>query len=457
MKAWRRLRDVFNRKSLKRATLAFAGAMTLSTNGLAQQGPVVPLNCPPTVARVPLTPAQPNIPYDERLLRGNDDQPPSAEVLAMTPAQRLQYYMDKYCFTADQIANDNRASDRAMVSAVSTLSGETYMGKPLIDLANQEHLKFCAIKHLPAGVGAQYETGDRLVVSGAQENAIAQVPYIAHELTHAAQTKHGLMSYYFDWDIQSRVRRNLVVEAAPIAMEFSVAYEKKLQGDDRYWEYLKTHNASSAYTNPDNYRLFERTYKDNIAGGATQNDALHAAAHALFERVFDSADWRRFYMTSELNSYIADIAGGRYKDRGPVIHDGFGQDKIDLAGAIGDLPSYTKGAHVPDYADFFKGEDRKLQWAYEAADLARYRQQFGATSPEATVMETDAIHNKNPYINLDMAELSRRIDRANWSGHFQTTWQVMDQMVKDTAAVPSPGCPVVPPAKPMSAMRTPHF
>jgi hypothetical protein len=453
MNAWRRLRDVFNRKSMKRAALAFAGAAAFSGGCLAaEQAPALQKPGCVTVQPHHLTPPQPAIPYDERLLRGNEDTPPSAEVLAMTPQARLQYYMDKYCLTADQAATDTKPGDRPIVSAISTLSGETYMGRPLIDFANQEHLKFCAIKHLPAGIGAQYESGDKLVVVSASYSSQAQVPYIAHELTHAAQTKNGLLTYYYDWDIQSRLRRNLVIEAAPIAMEYSVAYEKKLQGDDSYWEYLKKHNASSAYTNPDNYRLFDRTYKDSIASGATQNDALHAAAHVLFERVFQSDDWRRFYMTLELNSYISDIVGGHYQDRGPIQQDGFSQDKVDLAGAIGDVPSYTKGANVPSYDDFFKGQDQKMRWAYEAADLARYRQQFGADSPEAVVMETDAIHNKNPYLNLDMAELSRRLDKASWSGHFQTTWQVMDELLKDSGPV-SGNCPAVPPKTPaVSAM-----
>ena len=434
MKPKRRLRDVFNFRRLRHASLSFAAAMAFGSGCMADSRPLIQENAPPATVTgcvaQPAVPAAPKLPYDEELFRQNDTQPPSQAVLAMTQDERIQYYMNKFCFTADTAANDNNPRDKAIVAALDTLRGVTFMGKPLFDLAEAAHLRFCALKHMPSGTAAQYLSSHDFVAAGQNSQPQGEVLDIAHEIVHAAQGRHGLLTYGYNWDIESRVRRNLVAEAAPVAMEYSVAYEKKLQGDSSYWDYLKKHNANTAYTSEANHQLFEKTYQEGITAGNTQDQALHAAAHAIFERVFDSDDWRRFYLTAELNSYIGDIAEGRYKDLDSVSRGVIDQDKIDLAGQIGDLPSYTKGAHVPAYADLFKG-DQKMQWAYEAADIARYRQQFGADAPMVKELETQAAANKNPYLALDFKVACQRIEQARWEGHFKPTWQMLDDLLKN--------------------------
>jgi hypothetical protein len=441
MKHRRSLRKVFNLKGLRHVTLAFAMAMTggcVTAERAAAQLNVQPAPVTTCLANTP--PQQPKIGSDEELFRQNDDQPPSQALLQMTEDQRLQYYMKKFCFEADKAVNDNDPKDQAVVSALNTLRTVTFMGRPLVDLAAENHLKLCALKHMPAGTAAQYLPRHVFVAAGPNGQKQGQVLDLAHEITHAAQDRQGLMSYNFSWDIESRVRRNLTIEAAPVALEFAVAYEKKLGGDDSYWEYLKKHDANTAYTNPDNHRLFEKTYKDNIAAGTSQDDALHAAAHAVFERVFDSQDWRRFYLTSELNSYIEDIANGKFRQFTSIDHNQFGQEQIDKAGKIGDLPSFTKDGHIPAYADLFKG-DQKMQWAYEAADLERHRQALGAGNETVQAMEAQAAANKNPYTGVDFSELNRRINVARWNGRFQTTWQLMDDLAKEKRPAPPPARP----------------
>lgn len=450
----RSLRDIFNSKAVKKAhrtTLAFAGAAIVASCTTLQadssltdihQGTAILAPCPPDTI-----PQKPKLAYAEELFRQNDSAPPSEAILKMSPEERMQYYMKKFCFEAHTAANDNDPRDKAVVAALNTLSNVTFMGKPLVDLADQEHLRLCALKHMPAGTAAQYLASDTFVAAGQNSKQQGQVLDLAHEITHAAQDKQGLLHYGYVWDIESRVLRNLTVEAAPVAVEFSVAYEKKLAGDDSYWEYLKKHDANTAYTSTANHKLFEDTYQGSIAKGASQNDALRAAAKAMFERVFDSNDWRSFYLTAELNSYIEDIANGKFRTFTEIHRGVFDQDEVDKAGKIGSTPSFTKDAHVPAYADLFRG-DQKMQWAYEAADLERHRQALGAEDATVQAREKQAADNKNPYIGIDFVEVNRRLGDARWGGSFKSTWQVMDDVVKDRAnakpPVSGPSGPCVP-------------
>lgn len=443
MKPRRSLRDIFNLKAVKRAgTIVAVSATFTGCAALPAHTEVIPQM--KTLQQAPACPGvqapAPKVPNDEQLFRENDDKPPSQAVLQMNDEQRFQYYAAKFCFTMDDIATDHNARDKGVIAALDTLRGVTFMGKPLIDLAAQSHLKFCALPHLPAGTGAQYWSGHKFVAAGPNPSQLGEVLDIAHEMTHAAQDHHGLLSYGFAWDIQSRVRRNLTAEAAPIAMEYAVAYEKKLQGDSSYWHYLETRPGIDAYTNPENHKIFDKTYKTNIEAGKTPDEALRAAAHEIFARVFLSDGWRAFYLTSELNSYVEDIADGKFREFTTAEHNAFGQDKIDQAGQIGDLPSYTKGSAIPAYDDLFKG-DKNMKWAYEAADIARYRQSLGDNNPTVTAMVAQAKAAKNPYLSIDMAELHRRLDAAEFGGTFKTTWQVMDEMLKDApkaAVKPAP-------------------
>ncbi|MEZ0225618.1 MAG: DUF6782 family putative metallopeptidase [Alphaproteobacteria bacterium] len=444
---WRSLREMFNSRAVKKARrgtlmLGLAAAMASCATLQADSDVIKPGQSLALAQPCPqdTVPAKPKLAYAEELFRQNDPAPPSEAVLKMSPEERMQYYMKKFCFEANKAANDNDPRDKAVVAALNTLSTVTFMGKPLVDLADQEHLRLCALKHMPAGTAAQYHASDVFVAAGQNAKKQGQVLDLAHEITHAAQDKQGLLRYGYVWDIESRVRRNLSIEAAPVALEFAVAYEKKLSGDDSYWEYIKKHDANTAYTSAENHKLFEDTYNSRIEAGWSKNDALRAGATAIFERVFDSDDWRNFYLTSELNSYIDDIANKKFAIFTEIRHGVFDQEEVDKAGKIGDLPSFTKGAWLPAYAELFNG-NQKMQWAYEAADIERHRQALGAEHETVKAMEKQATENKNPYLGIDFAEVSRRLGDARWSSRFQSTWQVMDEVVKDKANGKKPSAP----------------
>jgi len=345
MKRPRSIRELFNKNALRRGLLAVFGAAAIvalpvgagerSLPPAAAAQTTVPMGGAATA--VPVTPGcdapHDSTPYDETLFAQNDPSP-AAALAGMTGEERVQYYLQHFCFTADQRANDNKPGDQHLIKALDTLSDLTYMGRPLIDLAVENKLHFCALPHLPAGTAAQYLAGHDFVVATRNPQSQGEVLDLAHEITHASQGRNGLLNYEYVWDIQSRVRRNLTIEAAPVALEYAVAYEKKLNGDDSYWEYLKAHNASSAYTDPANHRLFELAYQQSISHGDTQGTALRAAAKTVFERVFKSEEWRNFYLNSELNSYLDDIAEGVFTTNNTIKPNAFAQisgSRIGLA------------------------------------------------------------------------------------------------------------------------------
>ncbi len=358
----------------------------------------------------------------------------------MKAEDRMQFYLDKMCFTGDQIDTDNNPRDAWLVTALKNLKASDDMGGPLLAMAAADKIHICAMPHMPAGTGAQYLSGHDLVAAGINASILGETLDLAHEFTHAAQQRNNLLTYYFKWDIQSRVTRNLVDEAAPIALEFAVAYERKYAGDDSYVAYLKKHDAVTAYTDPANHAAFEAAYAKSIDGGTTKADALRAGAHAVFERVFESDNWRNFYLNSELNSYIDDLATGKFKDIKEIQHGAFGRAEIDKAGKVGDLPSWTAGANVPDYTSIMS-HDRKMAWAFEAVDIARTRLVLGDDNPETRTMKVRATLNGNPYVGMDFSAVSKKAAEAQFSGSFTLTYRLMDQILAAPTQAPKVQCP----------------
>jgi hypothetical protein len=438
MQQKRSLKDIFNRKGFRKLTLAFVGA-TVLFGSLPVRAQTVPGALP--AASCQQTAAQPApIPYEEQLFRQNDNQPLSQTLQKMTSEERMQYYLQKFCFDINDAAKDKKPGDQALIAALDQLRHLNYMGKPLIDLASQSHLKFCQLKHMATGVGAQYLPPHDFVAAGNDESKQGEVLDLAHEILHASQSRLGLLTYYYNWDMDSRIRMKLGIEAAPIAMEFAVAYEKKLDGDPSYWNYLKKHDAVTAYTDPENHRLFDETYQASVKEGMKRGPALRAAAHAVFERVFESADWRDFYLNMELNEYIGDLNSGSLAKYGDIQHNQFGQDAVDKTGKVGLQQSFTAGAHMPEVRSLL-AKNQKMQWAFEAVDLARHRAALGVDAPEVKALEQAAAADKNPYLKIDLAELGRRLDTAVWAENYKYTYEIMDKMLTEPGCAPKAAVP----------------
>lgn len=423
-----------------------------------------------TVDAVPHTPAKsdaetppPVLPYEQQLFRFNDlpsSTAPGAtandNIAGMTSQQRAGYYAQKFCFAADGAAAARAASPQSqkeLAEALDALSRLTYMGRPMVSLGQEADLSFCGLSHLPNGIAAQYLPGIHAVVAGPFTTREERVLKLAHEILHAAQDRNGLLNYGYNWDASSRITRNLSIEAASLTSEFMIAYEAKLAGDASYWDHLRTHYAGTTYGNADTYRLIDTTYQAAITAGQAPDAALRAAGRAAFEHVFDGADWRNFYLNSELQSYMGDIAQGRFRNNRTVAHNQFGQDDIDKAGRVGSLASFTSGAHVPPAADLL-ARDEKMKWAWEAAEIARAEQ---STDTRADAQRVAALLNGNPYLGLDIAEVYRRATDESWdkSARFRYLWQIMDDMAGSPAPQSAPaaakmaGAPIKTPGAPV--------
>ncbi len=453
--ARRSLRDIFNGRSLRRALAVTVGTTALFASpflaGPSARHDTVAATVAVTAPADPCPPEKPvpDVPYEDQLFSLND--PAQTQSLRALPAEgRIQYYLDQSCFTADKIDSNSNPRDNWLVTALKDLRQAGNMGGPLLAMAANDKIHICSMPHLPAGTGAQYLPAHQLVVARPNASILGETLDLAHEFTHRAQDAQGVMTYYYRWDIQSRVTRNLVDEAAPIALEFAVAYERKYAGDERYVAYLKQHDAVTAYTDPANHKAFEDAYIASTDAGAAPADALRAGAHAVFERVFNSLNWRNFYLNSELNSYIDDIASGKFAPGDTIQHNAFAPADIAKAGKIGALPSWTEGATVPSYETLLS-HDRKMAWAYEAADLARTRIVLGENDPAVSAMRAQAILGGNPYLGLDMAAVSKRAAQVRFAGALIMTYSVMDQMLTEPTQAPKNSCPVTPPAAPKIA------
>ncbi|MDI1228607.1 MAG: hypothetical protein PSY14_13080 [bacterium] len=396
------------------------------------------------------------IPYDQQIFFYNAPATPPADEAAllakMTSQQRAEFYMQKFCFRQGATPEE-AAAQKEVYDALQSLALLPATGKPLIDLAAREGLQFCSLGHLPNGIAAQYLPSKETIVAGPLSKPESRVMTIAHEIMHAAQDRNKLLNYETNWDIQSRVQRNLSIEAAALTMEFLVAYDAKVGGNDAYWNYMQHYMGGTTYNDDRIYKLVEDTYKTAKDGGATHEESLRKVGAAVWTLVFESDDWRNFYLNHELTIYLRDIADNKFVDATVITHAQFA-DKTKNAGKVGALPSFTEGVTFPSL-DSMLAKREKMKWAFEAAEIARMKQMEGANGKTVATLTAAATAGNNPYLGLDMADIYRKTTDESWTKGrtFRYIYHVMDEAIKPAEPAPVPEPPA--PEKPAPAVVPP--
>lgn len=387
------------------------------------------------------------IPYDQQLFFYNAPTTPPADEAAllakMSSNQRAEFYMQKFCFRQGATP-EQAAAQKEVYDALQALAKLPATGKSLIDLAAQEGLQFCSLGHLPAGIAAQYLPSSTTVVAGPLGKPEGRVLTIAHEIMHAAQDRNKLLNYETSWDIQSRVQRNLSIEAAALTMEFLVAYDAKVAGDPSYWNHMQHYLGGTTYNDDRIYKLVEDTYKTAKDGGATHEESLRKVGAAVWTHVFESDDWRNFYLNHELTIYLRDISENKFEDVKTITHAQFA-DKTKNAGKVGPLPSFTDGVTFPSL-DSMLAKREKMKWAYEAAEIARMKQIEGKDGKTVAALTAAAKLGNNPYLGLDITDIYKKTNDENWTKGrtFRYLYHVMDEAIKPPEPVPAPPPPEPP-------------
>lgn len=404
----------------------FFGAAGCSTTGkkadaepVKQELPLTPPSSPPLPPSI--------LAYDFDLFEKNAPMlPPSVLLPAMTQEQRRTYFMSKLCFDAGGKAG-GEARQQELADALDDLSKIRATGAALVNMAIEDKLKVCALQHLPTGVAAQYLPSLDTVVASHQEPREERALKMAHEILHAAQGQLALLSHGYNWDIDSRVKGGLGIEAAAQAVEFLVAFEAHVAGDDRYWKHVQSLGGTT-YGDAEIYKRMQQAYDNAKSGAKTEDEALRLAGRAAFERIFDSANWRDFYLDLELQSYLSDVVHNSFAGKGAPAA-GFTQAEVDFAGLAGGRPSFTAGATMPAASDLI-AKNRKMHWAYQAVDIARHEQAFGANAPETVALFNKAVFDSNPYLTIDMKELYAATGGRHWAEprKHRYLFEAMDEM-----------------------------
>ncbi|MDP2205466.1 MAG: hypothetical protein Q8K65_04100 [Alphaproteobacteria bacterium] len=354
----------------------------------------------------------------------------------LSEQSRINAYLDQLCFTTQSTPKEEQ---RAMRRALEDLSKLPLTGRPLVEMAAKENIQFCNIQHLPAGMGAQYVPTLGAVLAPGTMNAEPMILRIAHEILHAAQDKNDLLNYHYDWDIHSRLARNLSIEAAALSFELLVAFEMKQQGDPKLWDHMRTRYAQqSSYGDARLYTLAEETWAQSKAVGKADDAALRDVGKALWTRMFDNAGWLDFYLNFELATYIRDVTSGALDDQRNLRSGGYSQSKTDNAGKIGSSESFTKDARVPTLEKLLSGND-KMRQAYAAVDLERHRRSLGADHPQTQALRRAALADSNPYLNVDFAAVLKQMQQnafpdAEGKKKFAYLHEYMDATIKPARA-----------------------
>lgn len=445
----RRLKDMFGRAQ-RRSRRALAGvfmAAALAGCGSTPERAPAPRDAGPVHKPVAVTTLQQNIEGrrltadTEALFKRNAPVPVNDN---LPEDARIQAYFDQLCFTTQ---SPQKPEQQAMRRALDTLAALPLTGRPLVEMAARENIRFCNINDLPVGTGAQYVPQLGAVMVPGRGAEPAMLLRVAHEILHAAQDQHGLLAYHYDWNIESRLARNLSIESAALSFELLVAFEMKQRGDSSVWDHMRTrYAAQSAYGDARLYTLAEETWQAAKDAGKDDAAALRDTGRALWERMFESRAWLDFYLDFELSSYLRDVTSGALDGQGRINASGLPQARIDAAGKTGGAGSFTEGARVPPLDTLLAGNTRMRQ-AYAAVDLERHRRSLGENHARTRALLRAAEADGNPYLGVDLAAVyaqsrSQMFGDAEGRRRFTYIHDYMDAAIgrpPARAAAPVPG------------------
>jgi|GEM_PF-1253839 len=316
--------------------------------------------------------------------------------------KRIRAYIDQLCFTPQSTP---KPEQEAVREALQELAKLPLTGRPLVELAMRENMQFCNIPTMPLGTGAQYVPSLVAVLAPPDGEKLQLRQTIAHEILHGAQDKHGLLNYQYTWDIESRLTRNLSIEAAALSMEILIAFEAKQMGNPAHWDHMqKRYGPQSVYGDPAVYKSADETWAKAKAEGKDDAAALRAVGGVIWNKMFDNRAWLDFYLNFELQTYLRDITNGALDNQTEIHGKAYAQALTDKAGKTGSDNSFTEGARVPALDKLLEGNTAMRQ-AYAAADLERHRRSLGADHPKTQALKRAAEADNNPYIALDLAKI----------------------------------------------------
>lgn len=421
----RRLKSTFTKSVRRRVAAGLLAAAALS--GCSSAPPRSDAQTPfPVMANASMTLTRDT----EAIFRRSSPKPAD---IGMNEREKILAYFGQLCLSPD---DQPRAGQENLRAAFERLSALPQTGRALVNMAVRDNIRLCDTEVLPAGVGAQYEPAlDSVLIPGTigPEGLLLR---LAHELLHAGQNRNGLLNYNHDWDIQSRLSRNLSIEAAAIALEVLVAFEMRQQGDPSAWDYLRAHGPQSAYGDPRLYTLADETWAAAKQAGKADEAAMRDVGRALWQRMFENRNWLDMYLNVELSIYLSDIVSGKMDGQQGIRPDADAQRKVDTAGVFGGGESFTRGGRVPPLERLLAGNDR-MRHAYRAVDLERHRRSLGAGHPQTIALRAQAEVEGNPYLALDMAAVFRQMRQgafpvAGAQRKFLYLYEYMD------AALPAP-------------------
>lgn len=440
----RRLKESFKkaarqtRRSLK---LAFAASCLLLGSCDMHEKPT---HNPGTY--LPVTPAVTPDQRPHRDLRADDTvidlfarNAPEAANDNLSPEEQLRFYMSRMCFAADEEA---KAEQQNIKTALQELQKMPLLGAPLVAYAITNDVQFCSLPDMTAGVGAQYVPGINAVMSGNADSPEVMLLRIAHEIFHARQDNNQLLDYYYSWDADSRVARNMTIEAAAVTAELLIAFEAKQNGNPKIWEHIKGRTADGVYADAGIYDRIESTFERAKEAGLSDMEAYTFAGRAAFERVFDVDGWRNYYLNFELQNYVSDITSGALDKSDRFTNNGFPPQKAAKAGMIGrGTDSFTSSARRPALKTLLSHNER-MKWAYEAAELERYRRVFGKDNRRTAALDEIYRRAGNPYLDLDLADMLKQsreaaLPTAGTEKKFAYLYEYMDAAITPPPETPA--------------------
>ncbi len=382
-------------------------------------------------SQAPPAPIQQNKSYLQMLYEGNG----GVDAATLSGEALKKAFLEKNCSRADAVLAEEKPNYN-LLQSLKMLEKSSAFGAALVKEARENGVQFCALQALPTDMAGQYQIDINAVLARSAEPSPLFSLTLAHEIHHAGQGKAGLINYYYDWDIESRVRRSLTIEAAAAVTEFLVAWQAAEAGNPDYWRDLQHGYVSFYYGDQEMYRVIENTWRTAVASGVTQDEALRQTGLAAWNRIFAGDDFLRFYLNRQIQALLTEIQSGAIKSGDRVNKNGFGQDKVDLAGTVGKLVSFTKGAIFPPL-DALLARDQKMKWTFEAVVLFQHEKVFGKGSSEARALREKALAGNNPYLVLNLENISAQVHPAlgKASGHAHANlYQRFDEELKKHSA-----------------------
>lgn len=271
------------------------------------------------------------------------------------------------------------------------------LGVPLLDFATESNIFMC-YSELPNTLLGQWQPDAGVIVlTDRNLGSPNTLPIFAHELLHLMQNGQGIGGFTDTYNLEDMQMGTLSREAAASTMQYLLALDYKLHGNDALWNANGDHQYQEQML---------QVYNRARSEGMTYEQALEQAGLEGFGMMFQRQWWLDIYNRDQASGFLNSLVNGFYKkpsdNRYPL-------ERMRLAGRVTENFNFTRNLASEPSDQMRFGNNDAMRDLFAWLDYQHMVKAYGADHEVARAAHHLMEEHHNRYLKVEFAPVAARV------------------------------------------------